>query len=113
MTSAKNERLSHLTPGRELMNLLQIAEWLHLPTERDDVVHAFHQNSQLIEKNDLFFALKGDKVDGHHYLNDVANRGACAAVVARGYVGKEYGMQLFHVDDVLVALHTLAQLALC
>lgn len=38
-------------------------------------------DSRQIQAGDLFFALKGDRFDGHDYLEQVAGRGASAAVI--------------------------------
>ncbi|HEU4395144.1 MAG TPA: Mur ligase domain-containing protein, partial [Planctomycetota bacterium] len=37
-----------------------------------------------LEAGDLFFALPGEKVDGHRYLPRAREEGAAAAVVRRG-----------------------------
>ena len=38
-------------------------------------------DSRKCGKNDLFFAIKGEKFDGHDFLNDVFTRGTKCAVV--------------------------------
>ncbi len=65
-------------------------------------------DSRLVKQGDLFFALVGERVDGHTFLRDVAERGACAAVVHSGYAGESFGLTLFRVDNVLETLHQLA-----
>jgi UDP-N-acetylmuramoyl-tripeptide--D-alanyl-D-alanine ligase len=40
-------------------------------------------DSRLAQAGDLFFALSGDKFDGHDYLAQVADKGVAAVVVAR------------------------------
>jgi UDP-N-acetylmuramoyl-L-alanyl-D-glutamate--2,6-diaminopimelate ligase len=37
-------------------------------------------NSQTAEHGQLFFALRGEKADGHRYINDAIARGAVAIV---------------------------------
>ncbi|MBJ7449125.1 MAG: UDP-N-acetylmuramoyl-tripeptide--D-alanyl-D-alanine ligase [Parachlamydiales bacterium] len=66
-------------------------------------------DSRLIEKGGLFFALSGQKTDAHMYLEDVFNKGAVAAVVSNKYTGPSYGLVLIYVEDVLVALQSLAK----
>src|SRR5690554_1512408 len=39
-------------------------------------------DSRNIKKGDLFFALKGEKVDGHRFIEDAFNRGAVGAVIS-------------------------------
>lgn len=70
----------------------------------------FQFDSRMIEKNDIFFALRGEKVDGHNYLEDVAKKGAKAAIVEEDYKkGPSYGMKIFKVKDVVKAMHYLAK----
>ena len=40
-------------------------------------------DSRAISKGQLFIALTGPRFDGHHYLNEVAAKGAVAALVER------------------------------
>ncbi|MGE0669441.1 MAG: UDP-N-acetylmuramoyl-tripeptide--D-alanyl-D-alanine ligase [Parachlamydiales bacterium] len=94
-------------------DLFQIANWLQLSISRNGTIRSFQQDSRLVQPGDLFFALKGEKVDGHAYLKDVAGRGALAAVVAKEYSGENFGLQLLAVDDVIDALHLLAGQVFC
>lgn len=54
--------------------------------------------------NCLFFALPGSKTDGHHYVNDVLNRGGFA-VVKKGFGS---GDRILEVENPLQALQELA-----
>ena len=57
----------------------------------------------------LFFALKGEKADGHYFLASVAAAGACAAVRADYPVEQlPAGGGCLRVDDVLAALGRFA-----
>lgn len=71
-------------------------------------IKKYHFDSRKIEENDLFFALKGDKVDGHDFIEQAAKNKAFAAVVSKDYKGSDFGIKLFYVEDVLVCLHKLA-----
>ena len=42
-----------------------------------------HLNSKEVKKKDLFFALKGSKLNGEHYIQDAINRGAIAIVCSK------------------------------
>lgn len=57
----------------------------------------------------LFFALKGERADGHHFLGEVAEKGAIAAVVSKTYGGPDFGLSLIRVADVLGSLQSLAR----
>lgn len=91
-------------------NFAQIAKWLGAESSSlYKKIHGFKQNSQEIMPGDLFFALKGEKVDGHRYLKEIATKGAIGAVVRKDYTGDNFGLELFYVKDVLHSLHALAK----
>jgi UDP-N-acetylmuramoyl-tripeptide--D-alanyl-D-alanine ligase len=69
----------------------------------------YQVDSRRIEPGELFFALPGEKVDGHQFLGQVAERGGVGAVVSKGYTGPDFGLVLLRVDDVLVALQAMAK----
>ncbi len=72
----------------------------------DDVVFAaVATDSRGIQAGDLFFALRGERFDGHDYVVDCLQRGAVAAVVARPVDGA--AAQLL-VADPRLALGDLA-----
>lgn len=64
------------------LNTIQIADILGY---KERVVEAEVLNvstdSRNINKGDLFVAVKGEKFDGHDFVADVLNKGACAAIV--------------------------------
>ncbi len=47
----------------------------------DRPIHALQYDSRRVEANDVFFAWKGVKTDGHQYIADVCDRGAAAVVL--------------------------------
>jgi UDP-N-acetylmuramoyl-tripeptide--D-alanyl-D-alanine ligase len=50
----------------------------------DTVVTRVCSDSRQAQAGDLFFALKGDRFDGHDFIADVTTRGVAAVVVERG-----------------------------
>lgn len=66
-------------------------------------------DSRDIRPGTLFFALKGERADGHAFLAEAAEKGASAAVVHKGYQGPNFGLHLIPVDDVLATLQQLAR----
>ena len=63
-------------------------------------------DTRALERGSLFVALQGPHADGHDYLAQAAERGAAAAIVARG---REVGIiPCIGVDDTLAALGSLA-----
>jgi UDP-N-acetylmuramoyl-tripeptide--D-alanyl-D-alanine ligase len=65
-------------------------------------------DSRMVQGNNLFFALEGERVDGHDYLSDASKRGARVGVVNERYEGEDYGLDLIRVDDPLLTLQALA-----
>lgn len=59
-----------------------------------------------------FYALPGERVDGHAFLEHAAERGAVIAHVLEGYTGGGFGMDLIYHPNVLLALQERAQEAL-
>ena len=91
------------------MDFSQIAKGLGCDVEVLGSARGFKQDSRDILPGDLFFALKGERVDGHSYLKEIALKGAVGAVVSKEYRGEAFGLTLFPVDDVLASLHKFAK----
>jgi UDP-N-acetylmuramoyl-tripeptide--D-alanyl-D-alanine ligase len=85
----------------------QIAEILGRSCCSEQEVTGFAVDSRKILPGFLFFALKGEKVDGHNFLEQVKKLGAIGAVVSSKYSGDTYGLEVIRVDDVLEALHKM------
>lgn len=66
-------------------------------------------DSRLVVENELFFALKGERSDGHQHLEEVQKRGALAAVVRKGWKGEHFGLPLLYVEDPLASLQEWAK----
>lgn len=90
--------------------LTQIASSLstELSGESAQVI-GYQVDSRKISPGELFFALNGEKTDGHAFLKDAAHRGAACAVVEKSYQGPDFGLPLFRVDGVLASLQELAR----
>lgn len=72
-------------------------------------IRQFRIDSRQIEPGDFFFALEGERSDGHDFLEDVAKRGALGAVVSKGYRGEAFGLPLFYVEDQVETLQVMAR----
>ncbi len=75
----------------------------------DKYVEHFEFDSRKLVQNSLFFALKGEKFDGHDFLREAAEKKAAGAVVSRDYQGNPFGLSLIRVDDVVGSLQDLAK----
>jgi|SRR5579862_23940 len=89
--------------------LSEIARMLEKDAPKELEITGFEQDSQRIAPGHLFFAFKGEKVDGHDFLKSVAVQGGCAAIVSKDYAGEDFGLALIRVENVLHALHSLAR----
>ena len=68
------------------MTLAQAAAILKSPLHFPHAsILGYCTDSRLIKPGELFFALKGERVDGHDFLADVRGKGALAAVVSKEY----------------------------
>ena len=66
----------------DAMTLSQLADTLHGRVPGDDArFDGVSIDSRAIAAGDLFVALAGPRFDGHDYLDDVAAKGAVAALV--------------------------------
>lgn len=72
-------------------------------------IHGCSIDSRSVKPGDLFFALKGERSDGHDYLKEVAAQGGIAAVVESGFRGETGGLQLIRVDGVVQTMQQLAK----
>ncbi len=67
-------------------------------------------DSRQARPGDVFFALKGDRFDGHDFVHEAVSRGAVAAVVNRDCALRDLPRAgLIVVEDTRVALGRLAQ----
>lgn len=90
------------------VSIKRIAKFFGVDIDDEAQVTGYQIDSRMIEEGNLFFALKGAKVDGHHYLESVKQRKGIAAVVSKDYKGASHGLILIPVDDVVEALQALA-----
>jgi UDP-N-acetylmuramoyl-tripeptide--D-alanyl-D-alanine ligase len=111
------------------LDILQVAEWTsgilsrveqyHRPgsdpldTAADPtIVTGYSIDSRTLNPGDIFFAVKGDRFDGHDFVAGAFERGAVAAVVTASRAPDLLPITgertLILVDDPLTALQTLA-----
>lgn len=76
------------------------------------VASGYSIDSRTVAPGELFFAVKGDRFDGHDFIVAAAKRGALAAVVSRTRVASlpddALAIPLLIADDTLIALQALA-----
>ena len=93
------------------LTLGQIAEFVNADGSFDASAEAFAYSidSRSIKAGELFFAVKGERLDGHDFVEQALANGAVAAVIRRDEA-RRYSDQrrLLLVEDTLSALQTLA-----
>jgi UDP-N-acetylmuramoyl-tripeptide--D-alanyl-D-alanine ligase len=96
------------------LKLLDIARWSSARIEHSGVqvseATGYSIDSRTIEPGDLFFAVRGERFDGHDFVAAAIERGACAAVVSeeKAALFADLGGALLLVQDPLQALQQLA-----
>jgi len=69
----------------------------------------FQIDSRLIKTNDIFFALKGNKTEGHFYLKEIAKKKALAVVIDKDYkLLEDLNLEIIRVENVLSFLQECA-----
>jgi len=94
--------------------LSKIAEFISATgdSQREEIAQGYSIDSRTIGPGELFFAVKGERLDGHDYVASALEKGAVAAVV-RGDQLDRYPdkSRLLAVENTLTALQTLATVA--
>src|SRR5580700_12003742 len=90
--------------------LSRVAEFLVASGEVDHnaLAMGYSIDSRTIQAGELFFAVKGERMDGHDFVAQVLEKGAVAAVVRKDQLARYPVIaDLLAVDDTLAALQTL------
>lgn len=76
----------------------------------DAIATGYSIDSRTLQPGDVFFAVQGERFDGHDFVEAALKRGAIAAVIT-GTQAERYsqtGIPLLQVDDPLAAMQRLA-----
>lgn len=93
------------------LSLARVAQILGSTGEFDGATLAqgYSLDSRAIKPGELFFAVKGERLDGHDYVEAALANGAVAAVIERQHFQRFASTKaLITVDDTLAALQRLA-----
>jgi UDP-N-acetylmuramoyl-tripeptide--D-alanyl-D-alanine ligase len=93
------------------LSLGRAAELMQASAESDPnaVAAGYSIDSRTIQPGELFFAVRGERLDGHDYVEHALANSAIAVVVARDQLARfSDKSQLLVVDDTLLALQQLA-----
>jgi len=92
------------------LTLARISEFVSATGDfvSEDVAQGYSIDSRTIGPGQLFFAVKGERLDGHDFVRSALEKGAVAAVVGKDQLGRYPEKKcVFAVEDTLVALQTL------
>ena len=90
--------------------LSQVAEFVSASGEfdRTAVAQGYSIDSRTVQPGELFFAVKGERMDGHDFVAQALGKGAVAAVIRKDQLARYPAIAgLLAVDDTLAALQTL------
>src|ERR1700683_5787485 len=96
------------------LTLARIAEFVSAAGEfpSEEMAEAYSIDSRTVGPGQLFLAVKGERLDGHDFVESALARGAVAAVVRRDQMERyPERARLLAVEDTLAALQTLAMAA--
>lgn len=93
------------------LSLSRIAEFLSASGhyEPTAIAQGYSIDSRTLQAGDLFFAVKGERFDGHDFVESALKQGAVGAVIRRDQLARYSNPSaVVAVDDTLIALQTLA-----
>jgi UDP-N-acetylmuramoyl-tripeptide--D-alanyl-D-alanine ligase len=93
------------------LSLARIAELIAATGDFDAraIALGYSIDSRTVQADELFFAVKGERFDGHDFVEQALSAGAAGAVVRKDQWPRYSSRKgLLAVDDTLVALQTLA-----
>ncbi|MCC6284164.1 MAG: UDP-N-acetylmuramoyl-tripeptide--D-alanyl-D-alanine ligase [Phycisphaerales bacterium] len=85
--------------------------WVRPPLTEGQSALGASIDTRSLERGQVFFALRGERVDGHQFLGDAASRGAGLAIVDDGgaAAGAPGAMPVLQVENCRAALAKLAR----
>src|ERR1700758_4919670 len=76
------------------------------------IANGYSIDSRTVAPGELFFAVRGERLDGHDYVTSAIERGAVGAVVSRARVATlpdaALAVPLLMAEDPLIAMQALA-----
>ena len=93
------------------LSLSRIAEFVSATGRYDGraMAQGYSIDSRTVQPGEVFFAVQGERLDGHDFVEQALRQGAIAAVVAEAQLAHySTSASLLAVHDTLVALQTLA-----
>jgi UDP-N-acetylmuramoyl-tripeptide--D-alanyl-D-alanine ligase len=99
-------------PDMDPLTLEQIAEFVGVVRQGgrgDELIHNLNTDSRTVRPGELFVALRGEKFDGHRFIEEAASRGAVGALAEADWNGRvPSSFSLLRVPDTLLAYQQIA-----
>jgi UDP-N-acetylmuramoyl-tripeptide--D-alanyl-D-alanine ligase len=94
----------------KVISIALAAKWIGAVMQGDasGQICAVSTDSRTVGKGECFFAVKGEKFDGHDHVAAAIAKGAACAVVSKEWRGQADGC-LLRVDDTILALGEMAR----
>ena len=94
----------------KLSEILKGVETTSIEGPVDRVIHALRYDSRRVEANDVFFAWKGAKSDGHQFIAEVCDKGAAAVVLENPDYAGHRGSTFIEVKSARRAMADMSAL---
>jgi UDP-N-acetylmuramoyl-tripeptide--D-alanyl-D-alanine ligase len=91
------------------LSVNELAKILNLNIESSKYVYQAAIDSNAVCPGDLFIAIEGKNNNGHDFLEQVAKKGAVAAIVHINYQGPSFGLDLIRVENIIKAIQEIAK----
>ncbi len=90
--------------------LVEVASWLGLSQELsgNPLITGVSINTRTLQPGDLFIPFRGEKVNGHRFVQDAFDKGASAALWMKDEPNPPSGLPLLYVEDPGSALQQMA-----
>lgn len=92
---------------QQLANMIQVHN--DISSFQDQTVQGVSINSKSIQQGNLFIPLKGEKHDGHEFVEQAMRQGAGASLWQKDVPNPPTNLPILIVDDTLEALQQLAR----
>lgn len=92
----------------KLSEILQDVKVRSIQGPVDRLIRALRYDSRRVEANDVFFAWKGAKTDGHQYIGEVCDKGAAAVVLENPNFAIGHGSTFIEVENARRTMATMS-----
>lgn len=92
---------------KEIQNMVK--GYGHKDDNSDIIIHGVSTDTRTIKKGQLYVPIKGEKFDGHDFINAAIDNGAVASLWCKSVPIPDTDIPLIFVDDTLTAIQMLSK----